>query len=88
MLEGPSVRVETRFCQYVGCSLQLAGMILLYEPSNRQDNTYNSICYSRTCVIKAVVCAILSKEEVHIKEPLLLIKKSSPCGGGGFPLTI
>ena len=25
---------------------------------------------------------------VHIKEPLLLIKKSSPCGGSGFPLTI
>ena len=25
---------------------------------------------------------------VHIKEPLLLIRKSSPCGGSGFPLTI
>ena len=25
---------------------------------------------------------------VHIKEPLLLIDKSSPCGGSGFPLTI
>ena len=25
---------------------------------------------------------------VHIKEPLLLIGKSSPCGGSGFPLTI
>ena len=24
----------------------------------------------------------------HIKEPLLLIGKSSPCGGSGFPLTI
>ena len=24
---------------------------------------------------------------VHIKEPLLLIKKSSPCGGSGFPLS-
>ena len=23
---------------------------------------------------------------VHIKEPLLLIGKSSPCGGSGFPL--
>ena len=27
------------------------------------------------------VCGI-----VHIKEPLLLIKKSSPCGSSGFPL--
>ena len=25
---------------------------------------------------------------VHIKEPLLLIRKSSPCGGRGFPLSI
>ena len=24
---------------------------------------------------------------VHIKEPLLLIGKSNPCGGSGFPLT-
>ena len=23
---------------------------------------------------------------MHIKEPLLLIGKSSPCGGSGFPL--
>ena len=25
---------------------------------------------------------------VHIKEPLLLIRKSSPCGGNGFPLSL
>ena len=25
---------------------------------------------------------------VHIKEPLLLIKKSSPCGGSRFPLSL
>ena len=25
---------------------------------------------------------------VHIKEPLLLIRKSSPCGGIGFPLSL
>ena len=25
---------------------------------------------------------------VHIKEPLLLILKSSPCGGSGFPLSL
>ena len=24
---------------------------------------------------------------VHIKEPLLLVGKSSPCGGSGFPLS-
>ena len=26
--------------------------------------------------------------DVHIKEPLLLIGKSSPCGGSGFPLSL
>ena len=25
---------------------------------------------------------------VHIKEPLLLIEKSSPCGGSGFPFSL
>ena len=25
---------------------------------------------------------------VHIKEPLLLIEKSNPCGGSGFPLSL
>ena len=25
---------------------------------------------------------------VHIKESLLLIRKSSPCGGSGFPISL
>ena len=37
---------------------------------------------STTGVTKAVVCVIL------IVGPLLLIKKSSPCGGRGFPLSL
>ena len=37
-----------------------------------------------TGVTKAVVCVILS---VHIKEALLLIGKSSLCGGSGFSLS-
>ena len=40
-----------------------------------------------TDVTKAVVCAILSGI-VNIKEPLLLIGKSSPCGSSGFPLLL
>ena len=40
---------------------------------------------STTGVTKAVVCVILS---VHIKEPLLLIDKSSLCGGSGFPFSL
>ena len=36
-----------------------------------------------TGVTKAVVCGM-----VHIKEPLLLIDKSSLCGGSGFPFSL
>ena len=42
---------------------------------------------STTGVTKAVVCAILSGI-VHIKEPLLLIGKSSLCGCSGFPFSL
>ena len=43
---------------------------------------------SMTGVTKAVVCVILSGGTMHIKEPLLLIGKSSPCGGSWFPLSL
>ena len=42
---------------------------------------------STTGVTKAVVCAILSGM-MHIKEPLLLIGKSSPCGCSRFHLSL
>ena len=42
-----------------------------------------SIQCSTTGVTKSVVCVILCGM-VHIKEPLLLIGKSSPCGSTGF----
>ena len=38
---------------------------------------------NKGCGMCYPVCGI-----VHIKEPLLLIGKSSPCGGSRFPLTI
>ena len=41
-----------------------------------------------TGVTKSVVCAILSCGMVHIKEPLLLIGKSSLCGGSRFPFSL
>ena len=41
----------------------------------------------RLVVTKAMVCAILSRM-VHIKEPLLLIVKSSVCGGIRFPFSL
>ena len=40
-------------------------------------------------VTKAVVCIILpGMMHIIIKEPLLLIGKSRPCGGSGFPLSL
>ena len=51
------------------------------------DTKIRSSQCSMTVVTKAVVCAILSGM-VHIKEPLLLIGKSSPCGGSGFLLSL
>ena len=39
----------------------------------------------QTGLSKAVVCTVLSMGKVHIKDPLLLIEKSSLCGGSGFP---
>ena len=41
----------------------------------------------RICVSKAVVSYSLCGM-MHIKEPLLLIGKSSPCGGSLFPLVL
>ena len=43
---------------------------------------------STTGVTKDVVFVILSGSMVHVKEPLLLIEKSSPCGGSRFPLSL
>ena len=42
---------------------------------------------SSTGVTWAVVCAVLCGM-MHVKEPLLLIGKSSPCGSIGFPLSL
>ena len=39
------VRKETR-CRHIGYSYRLTARVLLYAPSNRQDNTYHSLCYT------------------------------------------
>ena len=48
---------------------------LFLVPDNAPDN-----------VTKAVVCVLFCL--CDIKEPLLLIGKSSSCGGSGFPLSL
>ena len=39
------VRKETRCC-HIGYSYRLTARVLLYAPSHRQDNTYDSLCYT------------------------------------------
>ena len=38
---------------------------------------------NKGCGMWCPVCGM-----VHIKEPLLLIGKSNPCGGSGFPVSV
>ena len=48
------VRKETR-CRHIGYSFRLTARILLYAPSQRQDSTYYSLCFtSRDYVMNAV----------------------------------
>ena len=39
------VRKETR-CRHIGYSYRLTARVLLYAPSQRQDNTYHGVCYT------------------------------------------
>ena len=39
------VRKETH-CRHIGYSFQLTARVLLYAPSQRQDSTYHSLCYT------------------------------------------
>ena len=60
----------------------------MYNKGLKKQQNMNPINIT-TGVTKAVVCAILSVGWlVHIKEPLLLIGKSSLCGGSGFPFSL
>ena len=45
MVKDHSAREETR-CHHIGYSFQLAARVLLYASSHRQDNAYQSLCYT------------------------------------------
>ena len=64
--------------------IETSKMYMRGETSPRQRAISRSNQCSTTGVTKAVVCAILPVGMVHIKESLLLIGKSSLCGGSGF----
>ena len=97
------VRKETHCC-HIGYSYWLTARVLLYAPSHRQDNTYHSLCYtsretlagtrnssmdpSHEGSIRRPIAPWASHGMIHITEPLLLIRKSSPCGSNRFPLSL
>ena len=37
---------EETCCRHIGYSFRLAGRVLLYESSHRQDNTYHCLCHT------------------------------------------
>ena len=93
------VREETR-CRHMGYSFRLTARVLLYAQSHRQDSTYHDLCYTSRGELAGTrnssigwcnkgrgmcypVCGMM-----HIKEPLLLIGKSSLCSGSRFPLSL
>ena len=61
--------------------------VSLFSAVRAVMNKASSVQCSTTGVTKVMVCAILCGM-VHIKEPLLLISKSSPCGSIGFTLSL
>ena len=83
---------------YAGNKYKEQGRILLIStcydrrPKSRVTNNLQnpqSNQLSTTGITKAVLCAMMSVQIVHIKETLLIIENSSQCNGGSrFPLSL
>ena len=64
------VRKETR-CRHIGYSYRLTARVLLYAPSHRQDNTYNSLCYtSREALAGTRNSSMGPPHEGSIRQPI------------------
>ena len=63
------VRKETR-CRHIGYSFRLTARVLLYAPSDRQDNTYHGLCYtSRGALAGTRNSSMGSPHEGSIRRP-------------------
>ena len=60
-------------CTYICTSMHVS--YFSFQPVLHDSCKHRGMCYP--------VCGM-----VHIKEPLMSIEKSSPCGGSGFPLSL
>ena len=76
--------------QLVRCSTVVRA--LAYGVMARQIDlswwTHRAISRSSQCSTTGVRKAVILCGMMHIKEPLLLIRKSSPCANSGFPLPL
>ena len=54
----------------MGYSFRLAAMVLLYAPSQRQDNTYHSVCYTSFEALVGTRNIILSTKRNRSDDPL------------------
>ena len=83
-LIGSVFQTETRVCfLYVGgCSFGVFRQQFTQISSESDQSSFQPVIHKGRGVCYPV-CGMM-----HIKEPLLLIRKSSPCGGSLFPLSL
>ena len=67
------VRKETR-CRHICCSFRLTARVLLYAPSQRQDCTYHSLCYTSGGALAGMRNSSMgSPHEGSIRRPIALL---------------
>ena len=73
------VRKKTR-CRHIGYSYRLTARVLLYAPSNRQDNTYHGLCYtSRVALARTRNKSMGPPHEGSIRRPSYVPLLFSKC---------
>ena len=82
----PTDRIEKSSSSGFSLSLPDWSFYLVFETKLKILNCiigYKHEWYNKACSMCYPVCGM-----VHIKEPLLLIGNSSPCGSSGFPFSL
>ena len=80
MVKDNQIAREVTLCCHNGSSEQ---SFMVYKLSYFSFQPVLHDWCNKGCGMYHPVCG-----KMHIKEPLLLIEKSSPCGGSGFPLSL
>ena len=87
MKTGSRISTERDVAQSIACpplKRSVVGSILLSGPSCSLGYfPFQPVVHNWFIKGRGMYCSVYGK--VHIKDPLLLIEKSSLCGGSGFP---